>query len=435
MKAEKSSIRSVITEYVTDPLRRNTIFLIAGGVVSSIFGFFFWMVAARFYPPSSVGLAVAAISAVNLLALISDPGLGIGIMRFLHDEKDKPAMINSCLTISGLIALFLALVFIGGLNIWSPALLFIQQDLIFLLVFVLLTIIATLFWLHNDVFVAFRAAHFSLIQMLIFGLRILLLVFLVRFGTLGIVSSWIVAMGIAVIAASFFISRLHPGYHPVPVIRRETVNRIVHFSFANYIGDSLRLLPGLILPIMVVNVASQEMSAYFYMGWMIAALLFMTAYYTGYSLLVEVSHNPQELRVQVMKAARLILLILIPAIIVILFAGDFLLSLFGSGYAEEASELLRVLTLSSIPVAINELYIAVGRVEKKIKPIIYIYAFIAIATVGGGYLLLDALGLIGIGIAWLVSHTMVMLIVMPLLARKTEISVRGLLGKLSGRHR
>ena len=125
---DKSSPRSLsmsylwrLVHYFKDPLRKNSMFLIEANVLSALLGFLFWMVAARLYPTEAVGLATATISAARLLEALSSLGLGIGIIRFLPDEKDKRGLINSCYTIAGLFSLMLAIIFIAGLNLWSPA--------------------------------------------------------------------------------------------------------------------------------------------------------------------------------------------------------------------------------------------------------------------------------------------------------------------------
>jgi O-antigen/teichoic acid export membrane protein len=100
--------------------------------------------------------------------------------------------------------------------------------------------------------------------------------------------------------------------------------------------------------------------------------------------------------------------------LVIFFGGEFLLSLFGTAYVQAALKLLQILAISSIPVAFNALYMAIERSRKRTKFIIYIYAFIALATIGGGYLLMQTMGIFGTGIAWLVSNLLVALIIVLL---------------------
>lgn len=121
-------------------------------------------------------------------------------------------------------------------------------------------------------------------------------------------------------------------------------------------------------------------------------------------------YAPGELKKHALKALKLTLLILVPAIIVTWFLSSFLLSLFGSDYQQESLWLLRILIISSIPLALNERYIAVCRIRRKTTPIIMVYTYIALFTIGAGAALLRPIGLIGIGIAWLAGNLIITVI-------------------------
>ena len=108
---------------------------------------------------------------------------------------------------------------------------------------------------------------------------------------------------------------------------------------------------------------------------------------------------------------RLMLLLLAAAIVVVFVAGGWVLGWFGEGYYENGLWLLRVLTVSGIPMAINTIYVTQKRMERKMWPVILIYAFVACFTVGVGYALMDQKKLLGIGIAWLVSNSLVAVVV------------------------
>jgi O-antigen/teichoic acid export membrane protein len=104
--------------------------------VMALCGFFFWMVVARYYAESEVGFSSAIISAISLLAMISLVGLNTSLIRFLpHTDKPQELM-NSCYTLSSLISVVVAAIFIAGLSFWSPALVFIKQNVIFIAAFI-----------------------------------------------------------------------------------------------------------------------------------------------------------------------------------------------------------------------------------------------------------------------------------------------------------
>ena len=410
---ENAPVISWLTQYLKDPLRRNSFFLIVANIVMALFGFLFWMVAARLADSDKeIGLATALVSAIVLLTTFSRLGVDIGLIRFLPNEGNKQSIINTSLTIVGLFSILVALIFVLGLRVWSPALLFVRENILYLLLFALFTGAASLMTLlQQGVFVALRTTKFSFIMQAVAGLRLLLLVFLASFGAFAIFSSWGIALCVAFMVGIILIRRLEPKYRPLPGVNKKIVNDMLHFSLGNYIAESFKELPGCLLPLLVVNILNPEMGAYFYIAWTIAGIVFMISYATNFSLLAEGSYQPEKLRSNVIQSTKFIFLLLIPIILVIFFFGDLLLSFFGEAYSKEGLKLLWILAFSGIPLALNTIYITTKRIQKQVKPIIYIYIFIALFTIGVGYVLMRGMGLVGIGVAWILSNSIVTLFI------------------------
>ena len=156
--------------HLSNPLYRNSLYLISNSTILALTGFVFWTVAARLYPVDSVGLASAAISAMGVLALVATLGLDFALLRFLPGSGEQATdFVNSCLTVTGLLSLVLSLVFIAGVGVWSPALLQIREHPIFLAAFALFVLATTLVNFTRQTFVANRRADLALLQGMIFG--------------------------------------------------------------------------------------------------------------------------------------------------------------------------------------------------------------------------------------------------------------------------
>ncbi|OGO03615.1 MAG: hypothetical protein A2Y72_03955 [Chloroflexi bacterium RBG_13_53_26] len=398
--------------YLKDPLRKNSAFLMASHAVLGLLGFFFWAIAARTYDTEEVGLATALVSAVLLLHTLARLGLDIGMIRFLPDAKDRSAMMNTCFTLVGVFAVVLALVFVLGVRTWSPALKVVREEADYFVLFIVFAAgVSLVDVVRQGAFVALRRTEFSLLMEIIAGLRLPLLLVMVSLGAFGIFCSWGVASCVALIAGVLFIAKLERGYRPVPGVEKGVVGRVLHFSLGNYVAESLRELPGFLLPLLVVNVLALDMSAYFYVAWTLASVILMIAYATSFSLLAEVSREPEKFGSDVVRAMKFILLLLVPAVLIVFLLGDRILSLFGAEYAENGADLLRLLTISGIPVAFNILYITWKRLRQEVWPIVYLYAFVAAFTIGVGYVLMEEMGLAGIGIAWLSANGMVTVLI------------------------
>jgi O-antigen/teichoic acid export membrane protein len=140
---------------------------------------------------------------------------------------------------------------------------------------------------------------------------------------------------------------------------------------------------------------------------MIATLFYVIPRSISTSLFAEGSFDEKTLEENVKKAIKLITFLTIPAIIGLILISDKLLSLFSKAYAENATQMLWILGIAAIPVAINSLFITIRRIQKKIDVVIWVGASIAIGTLTLSYLLLGQMGLVGIGLAWLISQGLV----------------------------
>jgi len=419
------SIGKVVTrlrQHLQEPLYKNSYYLVGGAGVVTLLGVAFWAIVARFYPADEVGLATALISAIGLLGIFSKLGFDFVLIRYLPQEVDKRGMLNSCFTITGLVSLFLAMIFMAGLGFWSPALLFVQEDIPLLLLFIIFTPIYSVWMLQSSAFVGMRSAKFSFAEGLIAStLKIPLPIILASFGVLGIFFSWGVASCVALMAGFFlFFPRVVTRYYPVPTIKRKLINEMAHFSAGNYLAELFDSAPGMLLPLIIINVLGAEMGAYFYMAWACTSILFMIPVSTSASLLAEGSHDPRRFRRDAIRAIKFALILLVPAILVILTVGDKLLLLFGSEYSQNALRLLRILALSAIPLTITRVYVTIKRVQLKMSPVIFIYAFTAISSLAASYILMINLDLLGIGIAWLAVQGIMAAVVGWLVIRKEK---------------
>ena len=405
---------SEVKHRLKEPIYRNSFFLLLNSGLGGILGFVFWIVAARFYPPAQVGMVSALLAAMMLLAAFSRLGFDMGVIRFLAAEKDKPGMINSCLTITCLASLILAVIFSAGLDLWSPALSFIREDIPFMISFIVFTVAFALSVMLSSIFVAFRRTEFSFFQNTIAGvLRLALPVLAVSAGAFGLFFSWGIGICITIaVSLLLFLPRLQPKYRPLPMIKKRVVNDMRHFSFMNYITGIFQGIPLYVLPLLVINILGSEATAYFRIAWAISGILFLTipvAVCT--SLFAEGSYNPEKLRNNAIRAARLMLMLIIPGVVLIFLLGDKILLLFGAAYSENGLRVLQILALSSIPAIFIQLYIVIRMVQKRMKPVILVAALIAVIVLGIIYVLMPQFGLVGVGIGWTLAQVIMAVLI------------------------
>jgi len=413
--------REKLKQFVAIPLYSNAFYLMLNTALTALFGFFFWMIVARFYTEADVGFSSAIISAICLLTLISLVGLNISLVRFLPHSDKPQELVNSCYTLSGIISLVVAGIFLAGLGFWSPALAFVTKNAIFAAAFIVFTILWTLSSLVNFTFIARRRAGFVLSKGIIFSvLRLPLpVLFVLFFRTFGIVASWGIAVAVALAVSIFmFLPRVQHSYKPVPTLKLSLLKDMWRYSGGNYLANLFMACPAFILPLMVVNILSAEQNAYFYIGWMIAALLFAIPLAVSQSLFAEGSHFEDKLKENVTKSLKFTYLLLVPAVIVLILVGKWVLLAFGQSYSLNALHLLWVLSLSSLPLAISYIYTGILQVSGRIKELVAIWGLIVLGALLGSYLIMPVTGIIGIGYAWGGAQTVVAIYI---LARRLSI--------------
>ncbi len=407
-------------------LYRNSFYLILNAVLLSATGFLFWMVAAKYYATEAIGLAAAAVVAMQLLAVLSTLGIDFSLIRFLpHAGEKSRDLINTCFTINGAVSIAAALIFLAGLSFWAPDLSTIRTHPVFAVVFIISVTATTLGISLERVFIAKRRAGFAFGRGLIFGLLrfIPLIILAAHFGTFGIFVSWGLCVSLAgIIGIVFWIPRIENGYYPFPVLRKTLLKEMLHFSSSNYFTNLAWMLPHLVLPIMVLNILDAEETAYFYIAWSIGRILFMIPEAISFSLFAEGARNEERLAGDIIKSFKLILFLMVPAVLLVLLLGDKVLQFFGEEYSENAFHLLLILALSAIPVGINQIYLGMKRAQMQMRIISGLSVLIAFGTLGFSCVLLPKIGIEGAGVAWLASQTLVTaFVILSLLRERAKI--------------
>lgn len=402
--AEIATSRKRLKQFLTTPLYTNAFYLMLNTAVMSFLGFFFWVVVARLYAEKEVGFSSAIITTINLLTVLGLLGLNFSLIRFLPQAEKPQQLINTCFTLTGFTTLVLAGIFLAGINLWSPALAFIRQNAIFSSAFIIFALFWALARMLDSAFIARRRAGFTLLKNTIYSLLKIPLpiLFVLFFHSFGIVASWGIASSIAVATSLFlFLPKVQNRYKPVPTLKLTLIKDTWHYSSGNYVASLLAAASVWLLPLMVVNLLGAESNAYFYIAWMTASLLFAIPSAISQSLFAEGSHFEDKLKENVTKSVKFTFLLLVPALVLLVVAGKWLLLAFGPSYSANALPLLQILAVSSLPLAINYIYFTILRVTGRIKELIIIWGFIATAVLSASYLVMPATGIIGIGYTWL----------------------------------
>jgi len=161
--------------------------------------------------------------------------------------------------------------------------------------------------------------------------------------------------------------------------------------------------PNFILPIMVLSVLEAEQTAYYYIAFTIASLLFMIPNAISMSLFVEGSHG-ESLKRTVFKSLFATLSLLIPAVIFLYLCGGWVLSVIGKDYSTNGLELLKTMALASVFVAVNYIFFSIKRIQKDVKGLVILSGLVCAVLLSLSYVFMLEFGIVGIGYAWVASY-------------------------------
>ncbi|MGA9139605.1 MAG: hypothetical protein WBZ29_05245 [Methanocella sp.] len=363
-----------------------------------------------------IGLATEAIAAAAMIVAIARLGMDDSLTRFFPQSKDKGGFYNALIAIMLLVTIIVIAGFILGLPYISPALLFLKnwQYILLFIGFVFLTSICDM---QGTALVAIRRADLALLEYSFLILRIPLLFVLGSLGMLGIFLALdvtylvMMAAGIIIMYKMGIARDLH--------IDIGEARKTARYSLGNYTSTIIATAPLTLIPILIVNLTGASQEAYFYVAFSVAIFLFMVPDAIAASMFVEGSHE-QPLKATAFKSLRFAFIILAPMVLAIAVFGDNILLLFSPEYSAAAHQLLLLLAISSLFYAVIAVYITVVQVQKNIAILNYIRFAVAGLTLFLSYILLQKLGLVGIGYAWLLANVIVAVIAGWMMLAKTK---------------
>jgi len=416
----KNTISKFFNLFTKDSLYRNAIYLMLNTGVMAFLGFFFWVINTRLYSTEQVGVGTTLISVMTLISSFSILGLDSGLIRYLPTSERKNEKINTSFILVTLMSILISLIYLIFMKTFSPKLLFVRENIIFSLLFILFIVFCSLNTISENVFIAYRSSKYVLIKNTIFSVAKLILPFiLITLGSYGIFMSVGISLAIAFGSIIIFLVMKY-NYLFRPKINSNILKRMTKFSLGNYIAGFLNGSPAMILPILMTNTIGAEYTAYFYMDMMVANLLYIIPIATSQALFAEGSYNELELKIHLKKSIKIISIIIIPAIIITIFFGKYILLAFGKDYSNEGLLFLRLLALSGIFISFNTIFGTILRVKHKIMMLIYINLISAISILGLSYLFLSK-GLLGIGLAWITGQGLVSLVYFGVITNKRFI--------------
>jgi O-antigen/teichoic acid export membrane protein len=388
-------------------LFKNSLFIIMNKMMVAIAGFVFWLLAANYYSVGDVGLATALISSASLIMQFSFLGFDYSMIRFFS-KYDRSKIVNTYLILTVGTALVLGAIYLVFVRVFSPELAFIHSPA-YAAVFLGYISVCIVAQIGSTAFIAMRKAEFSFLQNVILAFRLPLLIPLAFLGAFGILTS-IGAMYVVVcLVVLFLLGRFVTLQFKVDP---QFVKTSLQFSFGNYIAQIFLNFTYLVLPMLILSILGKDEAAKYYIAYTIGNFLLQIPDAVGMSLFVEGSHG-ESMRKNVVRAAAAIYAVLIPGVIFMNLVGPQLLAWFGKDYAESIT-LLRLFSFVSLFFAIYCLMVPIQNVRMNVNRIIKINVIIFVLFMGLSYLFMTHIGIVGVGVALLLTYAIVDVIIVGL---------------------
>jgi O-antigen/teichoic acid export membrane protein len=388
---------------------------------TSIMGFVYWWLAAQLFPPETVGLASAILSAMLLMGTIGVFGLDVFLVGEIPKKKRKSGnLITTAVLISSLISTCLGILFVLLAPMISSEFAVMSRNIMWIILFAggtaftSVTIIAdqAMIGLLKGSIQLFRNILASVIKL---GLLIIFVFFITNRDETIIFLSWIIGVvsSLAIVCIILSLRRTKVIYSLYP----NFVAELGKSAFGHYLLNLALQVTGLILPTLVAVILSTREAAYFYTAWMIAGVAFIIPTALSTVLFAVGSNDQKSLPKNILLTIKVSLMFGVPISLVIFVGAKVILGFFGTAYATDAIGTLRILSLGILPLTVKFHYVAISRVRRRLYKAALFMSAGALSE-----LILSAVGalignLSGLSAGWFTALCIESVLMLPLIYR------------------
>lgn len=401
-----------------DPLLRNGHLLTLSAAIAGGVGLIYWSLAAHDYDTVAVGQGSSAVSALLLLGGVANFNLMSTLMRFVPTRGAAARrLVIATYAIASITAGGLATGFVLVIGRVSPTLAFFDASPLVAAAFVVAAVLWTISVLQDAALTATRDAPWVVAENATMGVAkvALVVVLATALPTGGILLSWTGGLVVSgIVANAYLFGRAFPRRRSLPATENLGASELVRFAGPDYLASLLWLAAIAALPLVAVAEVGATQYAYFAVAWALTYMLYQASANLGYSLTVETAGNPMAVPAHWMRLIRHVGPLLVGVVAVVIIGAPLLLAPFGSGYAAHGATTLRLLALSALPNLITSSAVSVARACKRTVQALVMLAGLCILVIAISLLLMPSLGIVGVGVAWLVGQSLVAIAVLAL---------------------
>lgn len=345
--------------------------LLASTAVTSGLGFLFWIVAARIAPVDQVAAATAIVSAMTLLANVGRFGFGTMLIgEAVRAERQLGPAVATSLTVVTGTSVLLTGGFILGAQLLDSTLSRALDDWSSALALVIGVALGAAGLVLDEALIGKALGRVQLNRNVVFSASKLVFCWaiaaVVEVTTAGtILWAWVAG---SLLSLAFTAIELTLRNHRIFQLPRRSAMAGLGARTADHSTINLaQMAPRLGLPILASIVLIESEYAAFFAAWMIASFLYMLPTHTS-TAMFSIAIGDRASLARRLRTALVVLLVPGTALAIAAAASaSLLLGLFGDDYGV-AGIGLAVLAAGYLPCVLKEMYIAVERVEGRLRP-------------------------------------------------------------------
>jgi O-antigen/teichoic acid export membrane protein len=400
-----------------DPAYRGSYALVASNVGTNVIGAAYWAVAARLYGAAALGRATALISALMLVATLSQLNLSATLMRFLPQMGAMSAgrMIKFSYLTTSLTALAGSVIFVAVMPRLSSEWHFLGGSAFLAVLFAVSVVVWEIFTLQDSALVGLQRPGAVPIENVVYSLaKLTLLVAALRLiGSTDILVSWMIPLVLLIPVINWLIFRCLKDRPPQDMVPGMRLRHLARFASVDYLGVICGQITANVLPLLVISVLGPSAEGSFYIASLITSGVASLGISFSTGLLVEAAAAPERLPELTRGGLKRCVMVMGPATIVLVFGARIILKVYGGSYIAHTLVLFQLLGLTLLPFCISTIAFSLDRIAG--KPIRATLSALvnAVLTLGGSWFLFRRFGLNGVGVAVLGADTAIAIVRLP----------------------
>jgi len=398
-------LKKIYSHFMHDSLRRSSSFLILSSGVGAVFGFGFWLICAHLTSSVQIGYSTSLLAYISLISTITTLGLTNAVIRYLPNHKNKDEYFFTAIILTLISSLVIGSILIEAIRYFSPKLSFLianPEIFILLLLYLLLSSLSSI--ASSSLLAQKDAKNIFIMALWLYPLRI---IFPFIFFGLNVKGILIIITGTTLIGTVYEFYVLYKKHHKRVAFKLSSLASSYKFTLGNFTGTIFGILPGTLVPIIVLNRLGPSIAAYFYIAMQFASILGIVSSSSSQAFLSEASNDKNTVNYMhhFIKGFKNLYSLLIPATLLMIIIGTQMLRFYGYAYYVNGALLLVILSVASLFIGINWLGDSLLNVQKRplayglmnfinalvVIVVVYEFAYMGLNAVGFGWLIAQAL--------------------------------------------